>query len=250
MTLRVEPCGFDAARHAVTMWHYSRSMPMPPRVLYGAWEDTRFIGAVVFCRGANRHMLAPFGLLPTQGAELARVALRDHAAPVSQIVAAAVRRLRVSNPGLRLLVSYADPARGHHGGIYQAMGWTYLGTTAPEQAFRDADGRIFHHRIPSTTGWVTQFGKRVKVPKRADLEPINLPGKHRYALPLDRAARRRVGALAQPYPRGRGVDGDTPAHPAGDAGSTPADRSNPLSVTLRAAKGGPVPGPPVFAPAT
>jgi hypothetical protein len=31
--------------------------------------------------------------------------------------------------GLRLIVSFADTAQGHHGGIYQAAGWIYSGGT-------------------------------------------------------------------------------------------------------------------------
>ena len=45
--------------------------------------------------------------------------------------AIALRLLARHSPGLRLVVSYADPAQGHVGTIYQAAGWTYLGVTPP-----------------------------------------------------------------------------------------------------------------------
>jgi hypothetical protein len=223
--LLVAPCSAKAARFAVEHWHYSRSMPMPPIVSYGAWEQGRFIGAVIFARGANRNLYTPYGLDHVEGAELVRVALTEHVSPVSQIVAAAVRRLRASSPGLRLLVSFADPLHGHHGGIYQAMGWVYVGRTSPTRAYRDDRGKVYHQRAVSTSGVVTQFGKRTRTPSRARLEAVSLPGKHRYLLPLDRPTRKRLGHLAQPYPRSQGVDGDAPTVLVGGAGSTPADCS-------------------------
>lgn len=225
MTLLVAPCSFSAARYAVENWHYSGAMPVPPHVLYGAWEDGRYVGAVVFGRGASSKLMRPYGLDTTQGAELTRVALRDHVAPVSQIVSLAIRRLKQSNPGLRLLVSFADPWHSHHGGIYQAMNWIYAGQTSPSKAYRDERGRLLHSRVVSATGYNTQFGRRRRVPRASDLEAVTLPGKYRYLLPLDRATRKRVARLAQPYPRGRSVEGDAPSPRLGEAGSTPADRS-------------------------
>ncbi len=223
--LVVAPCSLKAARYAVEHWHYSGCLPMPPLVLYGAWEAGRYIGAVLFSRGACRNLMRRYGLDAIEGAELTRVALRDHVAPVSQIVAAAVRRLRQGNPGLRLLVSFADPRQGHHGGIYQALGWVYTGQTPPGRAYQDARGKLHHTRVVAESGWAVQYGKPVRVPKPSDLTLVRLPGKHRYVLPLDRAMRRRVAQLAQPYPRGRSVEGDAPSFRDGEAGSIPADRS-------------------------
>lgn len=226
MTLLVAACSFRAARFAVEHWHYSRRMPMPPLVCFGVWEGGRYIGAVVFGRGANKDLFTPYNLDATQGAELVRVALREHAAPVSQIVAQAVRALRCNNPGLRLLISFADPVYGHHGGIYQALGWIYTGQCAPDTRYRDVSGRVYHSRLVSPSGWRTQYGKRTRVPKTGDLEKFKIPGKHRYLFPLDRAMRRKLAPLARPYPCGRSVEGDAPAILAGEAGSTPVDRSH------------------------
>lgn len=202
MTLVVAPCNHKAAQFAVDHWHYSRTMPAGARVRYGVWEDDRFIGAVIFARGANKHLGDQFGLDTVELAELARVALRDHRAPVSQIVMRATDLLRQANPGLRLLVSFADPVHGHHGGIYQAMSWTYTGTSNNnDRAYLTRDGRVLHKRVVSVSGYRTQFGRLTRVPKPGpDLKMIRIPGKHRYVLPLDRAMRRQVSKLAKPYP--------------------------------------------------
>lgn len=225
MTLVVAPCSAKAARYAVEHWHYSKRMPMPPLVCFGAWEDGKYVGAVIFGRGANKDLFTPYGLDVTEGAELVRVALRRHVAPVSQIVAQAVRSLRRNNPGLRLLVSFADPYHGHHGGIYQALGWIYTGQCPADTRYRDTAGRVYHSRLVSPSGWRTQYGKRTRVPRTGDLEMFKIPGKHRYVLPLDRKIRKQLAPLARPYPRGRSVEGDTPAVLAGEVGSTPTDRS-------------------------
>ena len=195
--LLVARCPYDAARFAVEHWHYTRTMPPATVVHYGAWEDGRFVGAVLFGHGANWNMLAPFGLDASRGLELTRVALRDHGAPVTQIIGWAIRMLRRARPGLRLLVSYADTARGHHGGIYQAGNWIYLGA-ASYTALR-LHGELVHRRSV-----LNRYGSSSLDWLRANVDPYAdvVPGapKHRYVYPLDRVMRRQLQGIAQPYP--------------------------------------------------
>lgn len=197
----VGPVGPKAARHAVMSWHYSRSMPVGAQQSYGVWEDERFIGAILIGRGASPHLGTALGLGRLEVCELTRVALREHAAPVSQIVPLAISQLRTSSPKLRAVVSFADPWHGHHGGIYQAMGWLYLGTSATANGYRDAAGKLHHQRVVATSGIVRQFGRATRSIPRSSVEPVELPGKHRYVLPLDRGMRRRLVPRCEPYPR-------------------------------------------------
>lgn len=188
MTLVVDWATHDATAYAVKNWHYSKILPTGKLVKIGAWEDDRFVGVVVFSRGASPWLGQAYGLDHVELAELTRVALRDHAAPVSQIVARALDLLRSHCPELRLVVSFADPSEGHHGGIYQAGNWIYTGLSSPVVE-NFVDGRWRHvrgsyHRVKNATG----------VPTRTR------PGKHRYLFPLDRAMRRRVEKLRQPAP--------------------------------------------------
>lgn len=227
--LVVAPCSHKAARHAVTRWHYSQRMPVGKSVRYGVWEHGRFVGALIFSRGATPNLPKPYGLTQAEVVELTRVALRDHTAPVTQIVAAALERLRAANPGLRLVVSFADPNHGHHGGIYQAGNWIYLGQTAGKVDYVDAAGRVWHDRQVKTSGWCTEFGKVKRAPKRSECTQIPRAGKHRYAYPLDKPMRRQLNRRAKPYPpapRGRSLDGETAGPRPASAGSTPAVRSN------------------------
>src|SRR5262245_40412013 len=109
MSLRLDFCPRLAADFACGKDHYSGSMPSGRLVTIGAWEHERFVGAVVFGRGASSEIGTPFALQQSEVCELCRVALGAHIAPTSKIVALAVRLLRRQSPGLRLIVSYADP---------------------------------------------------------------------------------------------------------------------------------------------
>jgi hypothetical protein len=199
--LTVDWASHAAARYACRRWHYSGTLPAGPLVRLGAWEAGRFIGVVVFSRGASNNLLDAYGLAPTAGAELTRVALRAHSAPVSRVVAVALRLLKRANPGLRLVVSFADPAAGHHGGIYQAGGWVYTGPTAPARAYRAPDGRLWHSRMVKRAGVSRVFGapRRVWRPDQCIL--VALPGKHRYLKALDAAMAAQIAPRAQPYPK-------------------------------------------------
>lgn len=211
MTLVVDFCGHDAARYAVERWHYSGCLPTGKLVKIGAWEDGSFIGCVLFSRGASPWLGNAYELDHTEICELTRVALRDHVAPVSQIVAESLRLLRRRCPELRLVVSFADPARDHHGGIYQAGNWIFTGQSMEVDEYF-VGGRWRHKKgVWYGLRAAGVQGKHLPVIEGNPTVPFRrAPGKLRYLMPLDRAMRRRLSALALPYPRpgGRGIDGD------------------------------------------
>tara|TARA_Y100000310_G_scaffold83862_1_gene80498 strand:+ start:179 stop:877 length:699 start_codon:yes stop_codon:yes gene_type:complete len=199
MTLVVAPCSHEAAKWAVEHWHYSQRMPSGKLARFGAWEDDRYIGAVIFGSGANQHMLRPYGLDQIEGCELVRVALRDHESPTTQILASAIRSLKMTNPGLRLLVSYADTAQNHYGGIYQAGNWIYLGEYVGTHGVYRINGQPVHGRSVNA-----RYGTKRIDWLRANVDPeatpMLEPPKHRYVFPLDHRMRKQVAPLALPYP--------------------------------------------------
>jgi hypothetical protein len=220
--LRLDWCSHEAAKYAVEHWHYSRQLPPFPHARVGVWESKKYIGVILFSRGANKNLFSPFGLMSTQGAELVRVALANHEWPVSRIVAIAIRFLRRQAPGLRLLVSFADPRQGHHGGIYQAGGWIYCGDTEPSFLLKDKAGKLWHPRVTSPSGLKRAFGKIRTVPRPQDCRKIEVPSKHRYLMPLDDEMRARIAPLAKPYPKraGSSASGTSPDQ-GGRGGATP-----------------------------
>lgn len=199
--LHIDWATTEGARFACEHWHYSGCLPMPPLVKVGVWEDSRFIGVVLFSRGASPKLLARYGLHQGQGCELTRVALTAHRTPVSRIVAIAVKFLVKHSPGLRLVVSFADPNAGHHGGIYQAGGWIYSGTSAQKTDYLGPDGKLYLSRQVAESGVVMQFGKLTRTHKRSSCTPVVMAPKHRYLLPLDHDMRAAVASLAKPYPK-------------------------------------------------
>jgi hypothetical protein len=188
----------------------------------GVWEDGQFVGAILFSRGANNNMLKPYGLDQTQGCELVRVALKSHQTPVSRIVSIALRFLKQKSPLLRLIVSFADPAEGHHGGIYQAMNWVYAGQNEASIEYIGPDGKRWHGRMVKKQGWTTVYGKRRKVLTPSECTPVQRCGKYRYLMPLDAAMREKIEKLRKPYPKRVKMDAVSAPHQSADESDPPA----------------------------
>lgn len=199
-TLKIDWATHEAAKFACVNWHYSKSVPVPPLVKIGVWEDGKFIGVVIFSRGASSNLLKPYGLKQTEGCELTRIALTSHAVAVSRIVRVAIAFLKKNSPMLRLVVSFADPYQGHHGGVYQAGNWIYAGETAASKIFIH-NGKKLHSRQVSEKGFNIQQGVIRKTAKPSQCEVISTQGKHRYLMPLDAAMREQIAPLAKLYPK-------------------------------------------------
>lgn len=197
--LHLAPCSHSAARYAVMNWHYSHTMPIGKLVKYGIWERGSFRGCVLFGRGASSNIGSPFGLEQTEICELVRVALTSHAAPVSRIIRVALSLLKKSNPGLRLVVSFADSGEGHHGGIYQAGGWFYVGES--HATWLRVSGRMVH---PKNMHARYGFGGQAIPWLRQNVDPaaerVVMPPKHKYVKPLDKGIAVELQHLTLPYP--------------------------------------------------
>lgn len=188
MNLHLDYVHFYAARYAVENWHYSKIMPAGKLIKFGVWEDTKFIGAVIFSRGSNNHLLIPYGLKVTEGCELTRIALREHQTPVTRIISIAVRLLKRQNPGLKLIVSFADSRQNHLGKIYQAGNWIYTGAvkSTPEWFYR---GKWRHQRtINSLRG--TLKGLTIK---------RDGGYRFRYLFALDNETKQKILKFQKPY---------------------------------------------------
>lgn len=187
MSLLIANASKDAAEYAVKNWHYSRCLPVGKLVKFGVWENDKFIGVVIFSRGASPNLGTALELDQTEVCELTRVALNKHEAPVSQIVALTLTELKKLNPALRAVISFADPKEGHTGGIYKAGNWVYTGKSNSVVEYF-IEGRWMHTRN------AYHHPKRPTAPKRES------PGKFRYIYPLDRSMRKQISVLSLPYP--------------------------------------------------
>ena len=199
--IRIDWATHEAAKYAVETWHYSKALPVPPLVKIGAWENGKYIGCVIFSRGANNNLLKPFNLLKTEGCELTRVALSRHKTEVSKVLKHAMLFLKRNSPGMRLIVSFADPSEGHHGGIYQAGNWIYTGVQPDSIEYIGPDGKKWHGRMVKKQGWTTCHGKRRKTFTPDQCIAVKKLGKHRYLMPLDKEMKKQVSLLSKPYPK-------------------------------------------------
>jgi hypothetical protein len=209
--LRLDWCGLDAAKYACERWHYSKCCSVGRQNFVGVWEGEKFIGAVVFARSSSTEIGTAFGCTQWTSIELSRVALTGHLTPVSRVLGISIRMLQRRNPGLRIVVSFADPMHGHHGGIYQAAGWVYVGTSSPRRQFY-----IRGKWRTDTHAW------RIRTDRTLSRR---VPGKHKYLLPLDAEMRARIAPLAKPYPKR--VKQATDEHPLSGGGAAPTHTLQP-----------------------
>ncbi len=222
MNLRLDWCSHEAAKYAVENWHYSKSIPLGKTVKMGVWEDSGFIGAIVFSPGISNILGRRYGLKNTETTELVRVALTCHKTPVTKIISIALKMLKEQSLGLKIIVSFADTAQGHIGTIYQAGNWAYTGMTSASTAYIGPNGKKYHRRMVNKAGIKTDFGRTRKCYRPDECTKVWLPGKHRYLYPLDKKMAKKIEPLRRPYPKRAGsIDDDAPAIQAGKGGSIP-----------------------------
>jgi len=192
--LRIDWATHEAAKYAVMNWHYSKCMPVGKLVKIGVWEFNKFIGVIIFGRGANPGLYSPYGLTQTEGCELVRIALNSHVSSVSRIMSIAFKFLVESNSSLRLIVSFADQSQGHHGGIYQASNWIYNGQSQSAEEYL-YNGKRWHGRA-----FRKSHGSHLKYIDKG-LEIVQGSRKHRYLMSLDSDMRNQIEPLSKPYPK-------------------------------------------------
>lgn len=220
--LKIDWATHAAVKYACENWHYSESVPVPPLVKIGVWENEKFIGVVVFSRGASASLMKPYNLTQYEGCELTRIALSKHITPVSKILSLALKFLKKNSPSLRLVVSFADPEEGHHGGIYQATNWIYAGQSSSSMKYIDKYGREWHSRQVSEKGYNIQQGNVRKTVKPSECKKIKCKGKHSYLMPLDDFTKKRIQHLSKPYPKRAGSKANVAIPDQGiEGGATP-----------------------------
>jgi len=197
--LKIDWATYEAAKYACENWHYSKCLPTGKLVKVGVWEKGKFIGVVLFGRGASAFLGKKFNLGQDEICELVRVALKKHKTQVSKIIAIALKFLKRRNKGLKLIVSFADSNQGHHGGIYQAGNWIYSGKS-------DKTTEVFLNG--KWTHWRGAFYKMNDKSQTRITE-----GKHRYLMPLDKKIRQTIIKLSKPYPkRVQNIDSDVSSY--------------------------------------
>lgn len=202
-SLKIDFVTHEVYKAALKRWYYRPDVPAGKLVRLGVWEDGRFVGVVSFGPGSSSTLGQRFGCTPLQSCELNRIALSpEHKTEVSRIIKIAVLTLRKQSPGIRVIVTFADPRAGHHGGVYQGAGWIYTGKTTDDRRYLYR-GEWLHSRSVRASGNVKRpGGKRVPCPRPRDCERVEIvPGKHRYVLPLTPEVRALVERARRDAPK-------------------------------------------------
>lgn len=198
--LIIDYCSYEASKYACEHFHYSHKIPSGKLVKHGVWENGKFIGCVLYGDSANANMHTPYNLKYENVCELRRVALKQHKHPVTEIVAKSLKFLHRTNPGLEIVISYADKNQGHLGIIYQAGNWFFENETKNVASEIVINGNKFHPRTVYDM-YGTSSMKWIKDNVDPDAYRLMTKGKFKYIYPLTKRARRRFEHLQHSYPK-------------------------------------------------
>jgi hypothetical protein len=198
--LRVQPIPLITAKKLVETKHYLHSLPGGTKLCFGVFLNNRLLGAMTLGAGpANAHCLVA-GAILDDCLTLTRLWLAD-ALPLnseSRVIGIVLRSLR-KHTNLKFLLSYADPAQGHQGTIYQASGWLYTGLSVVMPLYDLGDGVARHCRSVAQV-----YGSHsIKHFARNGVNVKLIPqiAKHRYIYFLDPTWRPRLTVEIWPYPK-------------------------------------------------
>ena len=206
-TVNVQPIPVLLARQLVEKHHYLHSLPGGTSLAFGAFTGSRLRGALTLGVGPLKAHSLVQGASPKDCLTLTRLWLYDELPKNSEsrFIGVVLRFLR-RYTSLKFLVSYADPAQGHLGGIYQATNWVYTGPSEAMPLYDIGDGKARHSRSLShaygthSVQHFSRHGVLVKlVPQQA---------KHRYLYFLDGAWRGRLEVPELAYPKREVINED------------------------------------------
>lgn len=179
--------------------HYAKRMPCIS-YSFGCYEEDKLIGIVTYGQTANNNLnkWGDFKLL-----ELNRLCFIKQ---VKNLASWFVSRTFALLPHPTILISYADSSWNHHGYIYQALNFIYLGSSKGDTEFI-INGRQFHRKR-----MYEMFGTgSVKQLKELCPHAISVKqgDKHRYIILLGNKTEKKamlkevnLRYKIEPYPKG------------------------------------------------
>ena len=198
--IQVRPIPVPFAKQLLVRHHYLHSFPGGTQHCFGIFLENRFMGAITFGVGpTNAHRLVD-GAEARDCLTLTRLWLDDELPKNSEsrVIGLCLRALR-KHTGVKFVLSYADPAQGHVGTIYQATNWIYTGLSSAMPLYDIGDGVLRHSRTLShATG---SHSMRHFADHGIDVKKIPQAAKHRYIYFLDKRWRKRLRGPELPYPK-------------------------------------------------
>ncbi len=203
--LQVTPISTGIAKDLLVREHYLHSLPGGTKLAFGVFIGSSLMGALSLGAGPfNAHSLVGYAS-PDDCLTLSRLWITDElpSNSESRVLGLVIRALR-RDTSLKFLLTYADPAQGHLGIIYQASNWLYTGLSDAMPLYDLGDGRLRHSRSLSHaygTHSMQHFADH-----GVDVKVVKQIRKHRYIYFLDPAWRSRLQVSVHPYPRALNTD--------------------------------------------
>lgn len=198
--IRVLPVPMKVAKELIVKHHYLHSLPGGTQLAFGVFLNGRLMGAVTLGVGPfNSHRLVE-GAPAKDCLTLSRLWLTDELPKNSEskVIGAVLRSLK-KHTDLKFVLSYADPAQGHAGTIYQATNWAFIGLSDAIPYYILPNGKPRHSRSLAHA-----YGTRsLKHFKRHGVKVKLVPQqpKNRYVFFLDPELRDRLRVPVLPYPK-------------------------------------------------
>ncbi len=146
--LVVKQVSAKAARPLIAKYHYSKTFPDSTLFCFAGYLNGNIAGVIVFGMGVGKNQYT--ALIPTiedgEYCELTRLWSPDGMPKntESKLISMSIKMLPKE---IKLIVSFADPSRGHYGCIYQSTNFYYCGMSGSGRTMITADGRETHTRL-------------------------------------------------------------------------------------------------------
>lgn len=195
-----------AEAEALMVGHYTGTLPIASTLLFGLRRHGSLVGVAAF--GQPSYPGVAKSVWPDGDGrgvvELRRLYLLDEVGANAESWFLS-RSLRLLPADLQVVVAFSDPSAGHHGAVYQAANFYYLGVTTPSRHYLTADGTYVHKRTPWEIAKALYPDEHPvpeeRVALERDLTMVEDAAKHRYAYPLSRKARKVLSAVALGFPK-------------------------------------------------
>ena len=204
-SIQVRPVSVKVAKALLVREHYLHSMPGGTQMAFGVFIGQRLMGAMALGVGPFNAYRLVEGAAPADCLTLSRLWLSEELPKNSEsrVLGVVLRSLR-KYTNVKFLLSYADPAQGHLGTIYQATGWIYTGLSQAMPLYDLGDGQVRHSRSLAH-GFGTHSVRHFKA-KGISIKVIPQSPKHRYIYLLDPTFRIKLRAPVLPYPKREVLD--------------------------------------------
>jgi hypothetical protein len=203
--MQVKPVPVSVARRLLEQEHYLHSLPGGTCLGFGVFIGPSLLGAMTLGVGPTNAYSLVENATPADCLTLTRLWL-SNALPhnsESRVLGIVLRSLK-QHTRVKFLVSYADPAQGHLGIIYQATSWLYTGLSEAIPLYDVGDGKLRHSRSLSHAYGTHSVQHFARHGVEVKLAPQS--AKHRYLYFLDHNWQYRLRVRQLPYPQKEVID--------------------------------------------